>query len=392
MRGTKRLLESIAGLPNGRVDRARRIIRGVKIIGKHSKNGRTYTDDCLRRAMPLYEGVRLYVGHTQKAGQPRKPTEQPIGWLEGVRAKNDGLYADLHYLESHPQCKSLLEAAERNPSLWCLSHNAHGDTRRTATGEEVTEILEVHSVDLVHRGATTKSLFEGHNMKLGEYLKALKLGPKKRRAVKALLEDDMMDPGMDMPADAPPPPEAEAPEADHHEALKGGFMASVQAIAGEALDGSMDIAEACKKITQLLKAHGKLASDDTSEVGDEPVEEEPLEEEAEVYGKDGDDDEDDKKPMKESDTSLRKRLQQYEAREQCRDLCESLNVTPGKALLDALARLGTEDERKALLEEVGASKTRKPVITQKPGGKGPGNNQSINDGKSFADFLLQKTK
>lgn len=370
-RGTP-LVES-APIPAGRVDRAAKVIRGVKVVGLHSRNvsrgrkgTRTYTSACLKAAAPLYEGARVYFGH--RRGK-RPPDEPAAGWLESARYERDGVYADLHVLAGHPRCEHLLEAAERNPALWCLSQHAHGVTRRTATGEAVDEILEVHSVDLVRRGGTTTSLFEGLPMKLAELIRGLKLRDAHRKAVTLLLEDDgPMDgempvpEGLDVPAD-------DAPAADHEEALRGGFEASCNAVVAACLAGEMDCGEGMKKLGQLLKAHAKLSSgkadDGGSDDGDEPEE----------------------TPVEESDETLRARIAELEAREDVRELCEELKVSPGKATLAAAARL-PKGQRRALLEEFsGATPGGAKPRTQKPGGAGPTPPAKVTDGKSFAQAL-----
>ena len=49
-----RLSERVTSQP-GRVDREAGVIFGVKIIGRHSRNGRTYSDRALSEAVNLYE-------------------------------------------------------------------------------------------------------------------------------------------------------------------------------------------------------------------------------------------------------------------------------------------------------------------------------------------------
>src|SRR5690606_32058205 len=44
-----------------RVDRAAGVIRGVKILGTTSRNGRTYTDAALEQAAKLYEGLGVNI-------------------------------------------------------------------------------------------------------------------------------------------------------------------------------------------------------------------------------------------------------------------------------------------------------------------------------------------
>jgi hypothetical protein len=376
MKGRSRieLIES-ADLPSaGRVDRANHVIRDVKIIGRHSRHDRTYTRECLEAAAPLYEGIHVYVGHTPSKGRPRKPDEPAIAWLTGVYSRGGELYArQMHVMSSHPLSKNLLEAAERNPKLWCLSHHAHGSYRRTSTGEVIEEIVEVHSVDLVRKGATTKSLFEGHAMKLSEYITALKLSASHRRAVKELLEDDTMYGDAPMPEDAPMPAE-DAPAADHTEALKGGFMASISALAQQTLDGTLDEGEGCKKIMKLLKAHGKLAAGgDAASGGEEEVEE--MDDTA------TDD-------VKES-AELKARVAELEAQADVRELCESLSIKPGKTLLAAACKLPA-DQRRELLEEYAADSRPGKPRTQKPGAGAASSTvaaRDINDGKGFAAAL-----
>lgn len=367
------LTESAPAPHGGRVDRAARVIRGVKVIGLHSKNispglkgKRRYTRQCLESALPLYEGAQVFVHHGKRAGAPRRADEPAAGWLEGCRYERDGVYADLHLLASHPLCEHLLEAAGRNPRLWCLSQNAHGATRRDANGEVVEEILEVHSVDLVRRGGTTTSLFEGVGMKLSDFIAGLRLRDDRRKAVQALLEEDgPMDGDMSMPDDVAPPAE-DAPGEDHEEALRAGFEASATAIVRDCLAGSMDCAEGMKKLGMLLKAHAKLSDGG----GSKPVEESD--------GGDADDADEGGEPAEKKspvEESLRSRIAELEAREGVRALCEELGVKASPTLLTAAARL-PEGERRALLEEFSGRapaptpESRKPR-THKPGGTGP---------------------
>lgn len=141
-----------------RLDRERRVIRGVKIIGLESKNGRRYDGSALRRAIPMYEGAPVYTNHDR--GSRDRMIEDKIGSLRNVRFDRDGLYGDLHYLGSHPMAARLEEAVERAPHLFGLSHNAEGRVERVNGENVVVEIERVHSVDMVANGATVRGLFE----------------------------------------------------------------------------------------------------------------------------------------------------------------------------------------------------------------------------------------
>jgi hypothetical protein len=67
MRTTKQrrtITESVTR-PGGplRVDRDSRTIYGVKVLGLESSNGRRYTAESLRAAIPLYEGRSVNIDH-----------------------------------------------------------------------------------------------------------------------------------------------------------------------------------------------------------------------------------------------------------------------------------------------------------------------------------------
>ena len=53
------------------VDRLAGVIRGVKILGLESRNGRTYLPEALAAAAPLYEGAKVNVNHPK--GAPGRP-------------------------------------------------------------------------------------------------------------------------------------------------------------------------------------------------------------------------------------------------------------------------------------------------------------------------------
>lgn len=159
-RRTTRWLEQVNRAP-GRVDREKGIIYGVKVCGLESANGRAYTAEALRKAARLYEGLPVNVNHPSKARDDRA-SEDRFGKLVNVRFAGDGLYADLHFLRSHPMAERVMEAAERMPSAFGLSHNAGGKMEKVNGRPTVTEITEVRSVDLVADPATTRGLFESN--------------------------------------------------------------------------------------------------------------------------------------------------------------------------------------------------------------------------------------
>lgn len=165
-----RISESaVISATKSKVDRTNGIIRNVKILGPVSKNGRRYTSDCIEKAAPLYEGVRVFVNHPNNAERDRSAIiDRPIGdrwgFIESPAAKKQsgqtGLFGNLRFNPKHALTETLLWSIDNEPQSVCLSHIADGKWMMEGNERVVTEIEKVWSVDLVDRGATTNSLFE----------------------------------------------------------------------------------------------------------------------------------------------------------------------------------------------------------------------------------------
>src|SRR5690606_38992070 len=99
-----------------RVDRANHVIRGVKIIGFESVNGRSYSKAALQQAIGLYEGIKVNVNHPPRGleSAPRSYADR-LGVLRNVKLEKDGLRGDLHYNPKHPLAEQLLWDAENAP-------------------------------------------------------------------------------------------------------------------------------------------------------------------------------------------------------------------------------------------------------------------------------------
>jgi hypothetical protein len=135
------------------------VVRGVKVLGLASRNGRTYSADAVKNAIGMYEGIRVNVDHPGKPGSQRSYRDR-FGHLKNVRMEADGLRADLHYNPKHPLAEQFVWDATHSPENVGFSHNADGRTSQKDGQTIVEEITRVHSVDLVADPATTKSLFE----------------------------------------------------------------------------------------------------------------------------------------------------------------------------------------------------------------------------------------
>ena len=152
------------------------VIEGVKIIGTDSRNGRRYPPEVLRRAKSLYEATPVFAFHPSPPEKRRGSRQlcDHFGMLSNIRERGDvegkfGLFGDLHIKQRHPMATLIVESAGAH---FGLSHNAV--VEMNDDGSEVTEIIEVNSVDLVENPATTKTLFEEHSeMELAELQKVV---------------------------------------------------------------------------------------------------------------------------------------------------------------------------------------------------------------------------
>jgi len=144
-----------------RVDREAGIIRGVKILGIESQNGRSYLPQALATAVPLYEGAKVNVNHPKAAPGAPRDYQDRIGAIHGVTVRTgEGLFADLHFNPQHALAGQLAWDAEHAPENVGFSHNVLARTARRGDRVVVEGITKVQSVDLVADPATTRGLFE----------------------------------------------------------------------------------------------------------------------------------------------------------------------------------------------------------------------------------------
>lgn len=150
---------------HGRVDRAAGVIRGVRVLGENSRNGRRYTLQAMADAAPLYNGVRVFINHPRRDDMDEdRPWQDWVGTLDNVRLESNGLVGDLKLLKNSKHFSALCEAAESQDFNRCfgLSHEADGDASfDRATGMEVvSRIRSVRAVAVVCEPATTAGMFE----------------------------------------------------------------------------------------------------------------------------------------------------------------------------------------------------------------------------------------
>jgi hypothetical protein len=144
-----------------RVDRSAGVIRGVKILGLRSRNGREYLPEALGRAAALYEGAKVNVNHPKGSAQAPRDYQDRIGVVRGVEVRpGEGLFGDLHFNPKHALDEQLIWDAEHAPENVGFSHNVQARTTRRDDVLVVGEITRVQSVDLVADPAMTRGLYE----------------------------------------------------------------------------------------------------------------------------------------------------------------------------------------------------------------------------------------
>ena len=154
-----------------RVDAQAGVIRGVKLLGLESRNGRSYLPETLVQAARLYEEAKVNVNHPK--GNPAGPRDYQdrIGTIRGVAMRpGEGLFGDFHFNPKHALAEQLIWDAEHAAENVGFSHNVEARTSRRGDRVVVEAILRVQSVDLVADPATTRGLFEigGDRRRRGE--------------------------------------------------------------------------------------------------------------------------------------------------------------------------------------------------------------------------------
>lgn len=144
-----------------RVDRAGGVLRGVKLIGLESLNGRRYRPEALSAAIGLYEGAKVNVNHSKEGPLAPRDYRDRLGVVRQVEFRaGEGLFGNLHFNPKHALAEQLAWDAQHNPRNVGFSHNVTARLSRDGAQTVVEAITQVHSVDLVADPAATQGLFE----------------------------------------------------------------------------------------------------------------------------------------------------------------------------------------------------------------------------------------
>lgn len=303
------------------VDRENGIIRGVKVLGLISDNGRQYLPSAVKAAQKMYEGVKVNIDHPAHADDSRSATDR-FGKLINIHfVEGEGLYGDLEFLTTHPMAARICEAAERMPDAFGLSHNAQGEGDEKDGIFVVSKIVEVRHVDVVADPATTKSLSE------------------------SIKKEPAMEPEKKMESDMAPEPK-KTMEADN---------AEFGAKAAEIIGGEGDTSSKVKALVELVHAMYGAESDKTAVDEEEAVPSEDPSEEVEKKAMEGDgyganpekkDEKNDKKSM--------------ESRAYVAKLVHEAGITLTESLVSDLALLPKEAAQRQIRRIALAQKSSKP--------------------------------
>jgi hypothetical protein len=248
------------------VDEAAGTIGGLVICGFESANNRRYPEPVLRRDHAKYEGAKAYLNHSRDG----RVFQEWIGVVRNVGPGADGRpRGTLVLFKSDPWTAKVLEAAQKAPDKFGMSHVALCKTRYEGGTEVVESIEQVESVDVVIDPATTTGgLFESKGGRAvgltpKQFAEAVARHPKTTtRQVTAAkrLAEDMGEMGL---GDAPVMDEPSADADDTDGAITAAFESGIMAIVRSALAKGMDKKTVLKKVGKLLDGH----ADATSEVG-----------------------------------------------------------------------------------------------------------------------------
>jgi hypothetical protein len=153
------LFSEAQSLHQASVNRVKKTVEVTLIEPGWSVNGRYYSPETLKQAIPVFEGAKCYVNHptmSEEKERPERSVDDIAGYYTGVRQADDGrLTATLNVVGVRGEniYPLVVEAVEKKPDLVGLSINALGKTRtgeaQGRTGVIVDEIVKAFGTDIV---------------------------------------------------------------------------------------------------------------------------------------------------------------------------------------------------------------------------------------------------
>lgn len=134
------------------VDAEKKKAHVVLIKEGWSKNKRFYPAQVLEQAVPLFEGAKCYLDHSDIKGIPNRSVRELTGFYENVKFAGKQVEADLQFLETEAGKVGLdiaKETVKHNKLLAGLSIRGIGTMRKVEEGHEVENLSKIISVDMV---------------------------------------------------------------------------------------------------------------------------------------------------------------------------------------------------------------------------------------------------
>lgn len=146
------------------VDRTVGLIRNVSLLGRVSKNNRTYSSNAMQEAAKLHKGAGVYLDHpTHREERERegvRSVRDLAGHVVSARVVGDRVRGDVKVISGTPNGEFLIAIAEQAPTSAGFSHRASGTSRHDDGQEVVEHVSAVAGLDLVTEPATVAGLFE----------------------------------------------------------------------------------------------------------------------------------------------------------------------------------------------------------------------------------------
>ena len=134
------------------VDTEKKKAHVVLIKEGWSKNKRFYPAQVLEQAVPLFEGAKCYLDHSDIKGIPNRSVRELTGFYENVKFAGKQVEADLQFLDTEAGKVGLdiaKETVKHNKLLAGLSIRGVGSVRKVEEGHEVENLSKIISVDMV---------------------------------------------------------------------------------------------------------------------------------------------------------------------------------------------------------------------------------------------------
>lgn len=221
------------------------VVRGALLCGPSSANRRRYRREAFAGdRIKRYENRPVYLNHGD--GRSGRTYQDRIATIRNPRHRQDGMpIADIVVNPAHPYADAFLWDAEHNPQVIGMSHVARCKTSAASDGwEEVEEVCEVESVDVVTDPATTRGLFESaarpRTSSFSEWVirhpksttKQIAFARRVCREVAASLDD-----------------------VDAGQSVRTGFLHAALDVFRKAIDGELELADALERLERLMKTH-----------------------------------------------------------------------------------------------------------------------------------------